>query len=175
MTNCAKAHKTKLLQKIPLSSNNSIVYTANEVRPMLAAKKRNLKLKTKQPAQTGKWEQLSCVQSSDPISLPTIILRDDEAIKAHRNEILIFFYHFYSFFFVLVLHFATTWNSLHVSNCWESAEYLFVIIWITGKKNPYITNTNKRHTHKHTDKSTARQQQTKSLNHKPAKCTSTSV
>lgn len=61
-------------------------------------KKRNLKLKTKQPTQTGKWEQLSCVQSPDPISLPTIILRDDEAIKVHRNEILIFFYHFYSFF-----------------------------------------------------------------------------
>lgn len=174
MTNCAKAHKTKLLQKIPLSSNNSIVYTANEVRPMLVAKKRNLKLKTKQPTQTGKWEQLSCVQSSDPISLPTIILRDDEAIKAHRNEILIFFYHFYSFYCS-----GTPFrNNLKLVACIELLRERRVLVrnYLNNRqKNPYITNTNKRHTHKHTDKSTARQQQTKSLNHKPAKCTSTSV
>lgn len=125
-------------------AKNSIVYVANEVRPknQCSNQTTNANRKVRATIMRSEWDP--SLSYCEPIkdSFPT------------RNEVLIF-----CFFFVLQLHFAAIWTSLHVSN---GREYLFVIIWITGK-NPYITNTNKK------------RQQTKSLNHKPAKCTSTSV
>lgn len=129
-------------QKIPLSTNNSIVYAANEVRPMFVTSRK--KTQSSKPNNHRKPESESNYHAfgANPISLPYHIARRSNKSSPKRDfNIFIFF--------VLVLHLETTWNSLHVSNGWES-EYLFVIIWTTGKKSVHHKYKQATTTHKNT-------------------------